>query len=315
MTVVVLLLTIVLGSQSKPDYGGTWVLNPVDSLTALRQSLTARDGQLTLTVTEKVVTIVHRFVAPEVAPGVGPAQPATGGWTEQTTVCAFGVSPAENARPMRPTLCGAKWDGDKLVISTRPKPYPNIAETTPPTVTTYTVAGTKMKALVEGPHPDGKQTLTFSLVYDKASGQAKADIEAALVAAKKDRKRILLNFGADWCAECRVLDKVFSDPDVSEFLKAHFVVVKVNTGSLVGLNYTEENIDMTLKYGAFTTAESIAIPFIVVLDEDGRVLDRTNKGEWKHAPAITQGNVLEALKRWAAMRRFGGGAKAPDQDE
>ena len=42
MTVVVLLLTIVLGAQSKPDYGGTWVLNPVDSLTARLDAQTHR---------------------------------------------------------------------------------------------------------------------------------------------------------------------------------------------------------------------------------------------------------------------------------
>jgi thioredoxin 1 len=134
------------------------------------------------------------------------------------------------------------------------------------------------------------------------SKDAKVGIAAALTVAKKEHKHVLLNFGADWCGECRLLDKIFADPVVSQFLRANFAVVKVDVGKMVGLNYTERNIDLTLKYGAFTTKESIAIPFIVVLDADGKVLDRTNKGEWKHAPAITQQSVLEALKRWAHVR-------------
>ena len=127
-------------------------------------------------------------------------------------------------------------------------------------------------------------------------------IDDALATAKSDRRIVLLNFGADWCPECRVLDKVFADPAVASFLKTNFIVVKINVGSMVGVNYTEKNIDLTMKYGAFTTKDSIAIPFIIVLNAAGNVLDRTNKGEWKHAPAITPENVLAALKNWAPKR-------------
>jgi protein disulfide-isomerase len=127
-------------------------------------------------------------------------------------------------------------------------------------------------------------------------------IDDALATAKSSGRVVLLNFGADWCPECRVLDKVFADPAVAQFLNSNFIVVKIDVGSMVGLNYTEKNIDLTMKYGALATTDSVAIPFVVVLDATGKVVDRTNKGEWKHAPAITPENVLAVLKSWAPKR-------------
>ena len=121
----------------------------------------------------------------------------------------------------------------------------------------------------------------------------------ALTQAKASKRYVLLNFGADWCGECRLMTKILAEPEIAKFLDANFVTVKVEVGHQVGINYTENNIETTRKYGAFTTAASIAIPFMVVLDGNGTVLARTNNSEWKHAPAITSETVLQALKGWA----------------
>ena len=139
----------------------------------------------------------------------------------------------------------------------------------------------------------------FSTVSDAVTRKAIAD---AVVLAKSTHRFVLLNFGADWCPECRILTKTFAEPAVARFLKANFVPVKIDVGQMVGINYTEKNIDLTLKYGAFTTKESIAVPFIVILDGNGSVVSRTNNGEWKHAPAVTPENVLRDLQRWAPKR-------------
>lgn len=56
---------------------------------------------------------------------------------------------------------------------------------------------------------------------------AKKALADALVAAEADRKHVLLNFGADWCLECRIVDNVFAEPPVAAFLKTNFVVVPI----------------------------------------------------------------------------------------
>ena len=51
-----------------------------------------------------------------------------------------------------------------------------------------------------------------SLLYPP-SDPAK-DIAAALTAAATEHKRVLIDFGADWCPDCRVLGALFEDPQV-----------------------------------------------------------------------------------------------------
>jgi hypothetical protein len=50
----------------------------------------------------------------------------------------------------------------------------------------------------------GAPAATLPPLYNKTA-DAKADIDAALALAKADGKRVLLDFGADWCPDCHVL--------------------------------------------------------------------------------------------------------------
>ena len=47
-------------------------------------------------------------------------------------------------------------------------------------------------------------------IYPEPS-QAKADLAAALKTAAETHKRILLDFGGNWCGDCQVLDIYFHD--------------------------------------------------------------------------------------------------------
>src|SRR6187397_1421987 len=67
-----------------------------------------------------------------------------------------------------------------------------------------------------------------ALVYPPSDSAA--DIAAALRAAKQDGKHVLLDFGADWCPDCRVLGKLFEDPTVAPVAEASFHVVHIDVG-------------------------------------------------------------------------------------
>src|SRR3954469_16646839 len=47
-------------------------------------------------------------------------------------------------------------------------------------------------------------------VYDE-SGDAKADVAAAVQRAASDNKRVLLDIGGNWCGWCRLLHTLFTD--------------------------------------------------------------------------------------------------------
>jgi len=59
---------------------------------------------------------------------------------------------------------------------------------------------------------------------------AKADIAAALKAAAATHKRVLLDFGGEWCGDCQVLDIYFHNSENLPILESNFVLVHVNIG-------------------------------------------------------------------------------------
>src|SRR5471030_1700748 len=42
--------------------------------------------------------------------------------------------------------------------------------------------------------------------------QARSDLAAALKTASANHKRVLIDFGGNWCGDCQVLDLYFHDP-------------------------------------------------------------------------------------------------------
>src|SRR4249919_2873241 len=88
--------------------------------------------------------------------------------------------------------------------------------------------------------PNGVLAQTPALSYP-ASDSA-ADIDKALSAAARDGKHVLLDFGADWCPDCRVLGALFEDPVVAPFATENFHIVRIDVGR------RDKNADLIAKY-------------------------------------------------------------------
>ena len=54
-------------------------------------------------------------------------------------------------------------------------------------------------------------------LYDQ-NADSKTLIAAGLKQAKAEHKRVLLDFGGDWCGDCQVLDIYFHQPDNVDLL-------------------------------------------------------------------------------------------------
>ena len=72
--------------------------------------------------------------------------------------------------------------------------------------------------------------------------QAKADLAAALKTAAATHKRVLLDFGGNWCGDCQVLDIYFHNSENLPILESNFVLVHVNIG------HYDANLDIAEKY-------------------------------------------------------------------
>lgn len=81
-------------------------------------------------------------------------------------------------------------------------------------------------------------------IYDERADAA-ADIARALAAAKQDNKRVLVQWGANWCGWCHLLhDLCEQNAELARELLYEYEVVLVDIGKW------DKQMDLAQKYGA-----------------------------------------------------------------
>lgn len=127
-------------------------------------------------------------------------------------------------------------------------------------------------------------------IYPEISA-ANSDIAAALKEAKAGHKRVILDFGGDWCPDCQVLDINFHSSGNLDVLQRNFVLVHVNIGHM------DQNIDVAQRYGVPINK---GVPALAVLDARGKVLYAQSTGEFRDMRSMDPQSVTEFLNKWKA---------------
>lgn len=107
------------------------------------------------------------------------------------------------------------------------------------------------------------------MLYDE-SADAGEDIERGVVAARTGNKLLLLNFGANWCDECRALEVAWQRPENRAMIDDKFVRVMVDVGNW------DKHGQIIADWGSPTEG---GIPAIVVANTEGAVLFSTKDGQ------------------------------------
>ena len=128
-------------------------------------------------------------------------------------------------------------------------------------------------------------------IYPDVSA-AKADIAAALKDAAATHRRVIVDFGGDWCPDCKVLDVNFHEPTNAKLLQRHYVLVHVNVGD----KGIKENFDVAERYGIPLRK---GVPALAVLEGDGRLVYSQKNGEFESMRHMDPKSVNEFLQRWA----------------
>jgi len=123
--------------------------------------------------------------------------------------------------------------------------------------------------------------------------QARADLAAALKTAAAAHKRILLDFGGNWCGDCQVLDIYFHDPANRPILEANFVLVHINIGQM------DANVALAEKYGIPLEK---GVPALAVLSERGTLLYSQKGGEFEAMRRMDSTAVTSFLVQWKGAR-------------
>jgi len=125
-------------------------------------------------------------------------------------------------------------------------------------------------------------------------GQAKADVAAALKTAAATHKRILLDFGGNWCGDCQVLDIYFHDPANRPILDANFVLVHINIGMV------DTNLELAKKY---EVPLGKGVPALAVLSENGKLLYSQKGGEFEAMRRMQSSSVTSFLVQWKPAKQ------------
>ena len=89
----------------------------------------------------------------------------------------------------------------------------------------------------------------------------------ALKHAKKMGKPVFIDFYADWCAPCKLMEKnAFSHPDVYSHINNNFVAVRVNVDYFSGMDIAERFHVKTY-------------PTLIILDKRGKEKSRITGGQ------------------------------------
>lgn len=118
---------------------------------------------------------------------------------------------------------------------------------------------------------------------------APAELTAALHRAAREHKRVLLDFGGNWCGDCQVLDIYMHRSPNQELVAKNFVVVHVDIGRY------DKNVDLAKKYGIPLAK---GVPALAVLSPTGRMLYSQKQGEFENMRNMDPASLTAFLTKW-----------------
>jgi thiol-disulfide isomerase/thioredoxin len=128
-------------------------------------------------------------------------------------------------------------------------------------------------------------------IYEEGSDPAQ-NVAVALKQAKSEHKRVIIDFGGDWCGDCQVLDIYLRQAPNEELLDKNFVVAHV---------FVNSHIDdpAVIKFGEkYGVPLHKGVPALAVLDASGKTLYSQKTGEFENMRRMDAQSVTDFLNHW-----------------
>jgi thiol-disulfide isomerase/thioredoxin len=139
-------------------------------------------------------------------------------------------------------------------------------------------------------------------VYDETA-DAKQQIAAALATAKREHRRVLIQWGGNWCPWCIKLDELFrTDRDIKRELLYEYDLVHADCGRPAG-----KNVDLAKGYDA--AVDKDGFPYLTILDASGRLIVNQASGPFEvKSTDLAQGHDPKTVLKFLQDHR----ASVPD---
>ena len=116
--------------------------------------------------------------------------------------------------------------------------------------------------LEEGKAHDPEKVHSFLNDWKPKPLDADNVYKQALALAKKENKRVFLQFGAPWCGWCHRLEDFLAEPDIAKIMAQDYILVKIDLDRMSGADAIDKRI----------RKKGRGIPWHAILDAEGKVL-------------------------------------------
>jgi len=117
--------------------------------------------------------------------------------------------------------------------------------------------------------------------------EAQHDLDTAIAKARVTHKRVLVDFGGDWCPDCQVLDIYANEAPNADLIAKYFVKVNINIGHI------DTNKDIAARCGV----DLHGVPALAVLDGNGKVVFAQHN-EFSNMREMKSSDLTDFLTKW-----------------
>lgn len=130
-------------------------------------------------------------------------------------------------------------------------------------------------------------------IYNTQS-DGETQLAVALAKAGRERKRVLLNLGANWCSDSHGMHRLLHDDlSISDELARHYVIAMVDVNER---DETPRNVELLSR---FENPLERGIPVLLVLSADGMLLNSEPAERLADIDHENPNKVLNYLRKWA----------------
>jgi thiol:disulfide interchange protein len=131
--------------------------------------------------------------------------------------------------------------------------------------------------------------------YDPQADADPAAVEAKISRARaqalREHKLLLIDFGGNWCTDCRVLAGTMDLPRIKAFVDAHYVEVTVDCGRRM-----DQNLQVAAHYGV---AHVVGVPSLFIVNpKSDRLVNVGETAALANARYMSPQGLADWLARW-----------------
>ena len=126
--------------------------------------------------------------------------------------------------------------------------------------------------------------------YNQSADPGQA-VDQALARARQNGKKVLIDLGGNWCADCLILSGVMALPEVQAFLNARYEIVLVDIGRV------NRNLAIPARFGVTVKLEGV--PAILIVTPDGHLVNKDHFAALAEARNMTPQAIVDWLAQWS----------------